>query len=140
MSAQENSGPPSGDLLLAARAAAARAYAPFSKFRVGAALRTKAGGVFTGCNVENASYGLTMCAERNAIAAAVASEGPSVRIAAIAVAVDAAEPFPPCGACRQVMAEFSAPHAEVCYAGNAGEPVRTTVGELLPQAFRLRAK
>jgi cytidine deaminase len=125
-------------LLDAARAAARHAHAPYSRFHVGAALRTAAGGVFSGCNVENASYGLTMCAERNAIAAAVAAEGPGMRIACLAVTVDAAEAFSPCGACRQVIAEFAAPETVIIYGGTAGPPVRTTAAELLPQAFRLR--
>ena len=126
-----------GELLAAARVVAARAYAPYSQFRVGAAIRTDAGTVFTGCNVENASYGLTMCAERNAVAAAVAAEGPGMRIAALAVAVESGQPFSPCGACRQVIAEFAAPSTVIVYAGRAGPVTRTTAGELLPQAFKI---
>ncbi|BET68395.1 cytidine deaminase [Opitutales bacterium ASA1] len=121
----------------AAVAAARRAYAPYSKFHVGCALRTMEGNVFVGCNVENASYGLTICAERNAIAAAVAEEGAGMRIAALAVWVDASETFPPCGACRQVIAEFAGPDVPVLYHAAGRAPVRTSVGELLPQAFRL---
>jgi homotetrameric cytidine deaminase len=126
------------ELLAAARAAAQRAYAPYSGFCVGAALRSAAGRIHTGCNVENASYGLTTCAERNAVAAAVAAEGAGLRIVALAVAVDAAEAFAPCGACRQVVAEFAAADAVVLYAGAAGRPARTTMRALLPGAFRLR--
>jgi cytidine deaminase len=121
----------------AAVVTARRAYAPYSKFHVGCALRTMAGNVFAGCNVENASYGLTICAERNAIAAAVAAEGSGMRIAALAVWVDAPEAFPPCGACRQVIAEFAGPTVPVLYHAAGRAAVRTSVGELLPQAFRL---
>ncbi|RME70972.1 MAG: cytidine deaminase [Verrucomicrobia bacterium] len=125
-------------LLAAAREAAARAHAPYSGFKVGAAVRTAAGGVFAGCNVENASYGLTVCAERNAVAAAVAGEGASMRIVAAAVFVDALRLFPPCGACRQVLAEFGGAGTRILYAGAGGQaPVCTTLGALLPEAFGL---
>ena len=138
MSAQRETESDEAALLATAEGAARNAYAPYSKFRVGSALRTAAGGVFTGCNVENASYGLTLCAERNAIAAAVAAEGPAMRIAALVVYVDSPEAFPPCGACRQVIAEFAAPGTAVTFTGGDGARVtRTTIGELLPQAFRL---
>ena len=126
------------DLLAAARSAARRAYAPYSKFHVGAALVTRRGAVFAGCNVENASYGLTICAERSAIFSAVAAEGRRMRLARIAVAVEAAQAFPPCGACRQVLAEFGGPETEVIYAARGRPIVRTTLGLLLPQAFGLR--
>lgn len=124
-------------LLNRARATGRRAYAPYSKFHVGAAVLTARGEVFAGCNVENASYGLTLCAERAAIISAVAAEGPKMRVAAIAITVDAAQAFPPCGACRQVLAEFAAAGCPVVYAGRDGVPVRTTLGALLPQAFEL---
>jgi cytidine deaminase len=126
-------------LLRQARTATHRAYAPYSRFRVGAAVRTRNGGTYTGCNVENASYGLTLCAERSAVAAAVAAEGARMRVVALAVAVAGANsaPFPPCGACRQVMAEFAAPDSPVLYAGARGAPVVSTIGALLPEAFRL---
>lgn len=124
-------------LLARAKAVARHAYAPHSTFRVGAAVRTVAGGLFMGCNVENASYGLTLCAERNAVAAAVAVEGAKMRLAAIAIYVARADAFPPCGACRQVIAEFAAPDAVVIYRGARGAAVVTTIGELLPRAFRL---
>jgi homotetrameric cytidine deaminase len=127
------------ELLERAGAASAQAYAPYSKFRVGAALRTAAGAIFTGCNVENASYGLTNCAERAAIFTAVTAEGPAMRIAAIAIVVNGTrQAFPPCGACRQVIAEFAAPEAVVVYRSARGKLVRTTIGELLPQAFAAR--
>lgn len=123
------------DLMNRAREAAAKAYAPYSKFQVGCALVTQAGGVFTGCNVENASYGLTICAERNAIFHAVATEGPQMRLASLAV-IALGHEFPPCGACRQVIAEFAAPDAPVCFLQN-GLLVTQTLAELLPATFKL---
>jgi cytidine deaminase len=120
------------DLVRAAREVSRRAYAPASRFAVGAAVRTALGGTFAGCNVENASYGLTICAERAAIAAAVAAEGPGVRITTVAVHAD--DPScSPCGACRQVIAELG-PDAVVVYRHD-GRYVRRTLAELLPDAF-----
>ena len=123
-------------LLNAARAAAAQAYCPYSNFHVGAAVLAD-GKIFAGCNVENASYGLTICAERNAIFAAVASG--VRRIQAIALAcVDATADAPaasrmPCGACRQVIAEFATADMPV-YVDGVGA---LTVADLLPHAFQL---
>lgn len=118
-----------------ARAVAVKAYAPYSRFQVGCALLTADGGLFTGCNVENASYGLTICAERNAIFHAVAQEGQGMRIASLAV-IALGHEFPPCGACRQVIAEFAAPHAPVAFLQN-GLLVTKTLAELLPATFQL---
>lgn len=129
--------PSGGDdetLLEAAREASARAHAPYSRFRVGAAVRTLAGGLFTGCNVENASYGLTCCAERSAVFAAVAAEGPSMRLRDVAVYADARS-VPPCGACRQVIAEFG-PTARVIFPSR-GETVVMRADQLLPVRFEL---
>ncbi len=123
------------ELMQRAREAAEKAYAPYSKFQVGCALVTQAGGIFTGCNVENASYGLTICAERNAIFHAVASEGPQMRLASLAV-IALGHEFPPCGACRQVIAEFAAPDMPVCFLQN-GRLVTQIVAELLPSTFQL---
>lgn len=120
------------ELIEAARKARDLAYAPYSRFAVGAALLTADGRVYTGCNIENASYGLACCAERTAILKAV-SEG-ALRFAAIAVIADAADPVSPCGACRQVMAEF-APSMRVVLANLKGEVAVTSVQELLPGAF-----
>ena len=92
------------------------------------------GKVFTGCNVENASYGLTICAERSAIFRAVAEEGPGMKIDALAV-VCLGHEFPPCGACRQVIAEFATPQTSVWFLAN-GAPVSMTMAELLPNAFK----
>ena len=119
------------DLVAAATAARQRAHAPYSGFAVGAALLDSSGRVHLGCNVENASYGLSICAERNAVAAAVAA-GAS-RFAALAVVTDARPPASPCGACRQVLAEFG--DMPVVLANPEGDQVRTSVSDLLPLAF-----
>jgi cytidine deaminase len=122
-------------LLAAARAVRRRAHAPYSKFNVGAAVRDERGRIHVGCNVENASYGLTVCAERNAVAAAGAAG--ARRIRTVAVASGARPPATPCGACRQVLAELGAADTEVLIAGPTGAARRTTLGALLPQAFKL---
>lgn len=122
-------------LLNLAREAHHKAYAPYSKFRVGAAVLLENGEVFTGCNVENASYGLTNCAERSAIFAAVSKLGGNhVKIRAIAVVNDQDAPCSPCGACRQVIAEFG-PKAVVWYQGRSGIQ-ESTMEQLLPECFR----
>jgi cytidine deaminase len=107
------------------------AYAPYSKFKVAAAVRTKSGRVYTGVNIENASYGLTICAERVAVFKAV-SEGDR-DIEAVAVYTDTEEPTPPCGACRQVIAEFN-PDALIVMASRK-KTVVVRLSELLPHAF-----
>jgi cytidine deaminase len=107
-------------LRASAQDAAARAYAPYSKFCVGAALLFDDGSVVTGCNVENVSYGLTSCAERNALFRAISERGPEPKIVAIAVANSAGAPCPPCGACRQVISEFAAAGAVVTFPGERG--------------------
>ena len=122
-------------LIAAATTAMQQAYAPYSNFFVGAAVLTAAGNVFTGCNVENASYGLTICAERNAIFAAVAAEGPKLRIRAVAVTNQAGIACSPCGACRQVIYEFG-PEAVVYYRGPT-DMQSSSASELLPAGFRL---
>ncbi|HOA30089.1 MAG TPA: cytidine deaminase [Candidatus Cloacimonadota bacterium] len=121
------------ELLLLARQAAEEAYAPYSGYKVGAALICADGSIYTGCNVENASFSLTICAERNAVFKAV-SEGKR-DFTAIAIYVDSDKSFPPCGACRQVISEF-APRIPVIYA-NRDETVESTLDLLLPGAFRL---
>ena len=125
-------------LLQAARAALEKAYAKFSHFQVGAALLTESGNVYTGCNVENSSYGLTNCAERSAIFTAVGAEGPGMKLRAIAVAARSGgqdQAAAPCGACRQVIFEFG-PDALVLFQGPSG-PQQVTISDLLPGGFRL---
>ena len=124
-------------LIAAARAAARNAHAPYSRFAVGAAVLLTDGRIVTGANFENASYGLTICAERNAVFQAVTAEGPDMRLRRVAV-VCLGQQFPPCGACRQVIAEFSLPggRTEVTFL-QAGAPVTRTLAELLPASFAL---
>ncbi len=129
-------------LLAAAREATTHAYAPYSNFFVGAAVLTEDGRTFTGCNVENASYGLTICAERHAIGNAVAaSKAPAsevqgkVKFRAVVVATASDAVCSPCGACRQFIAEFGG-DILVYYMGPEGYTCRTS-GELLPDGFRL---
>src|SRR5438552_11461483 len=123
-------------LLRSARAAMKNAYAPYSHFRVGAAILTTTGKVFPGCNVENASYGMTNCAERTAIFSAVAQLGPKLEIRAVAVVNDHGVPCSPCGACRQVIYEFG-PDAMVFFQGKNG-PKQAHITDLLPEGFRLQ--
>ena len=120
------------ELVTEAAKARSRAYAPYSSFAVGAALLGKSGRVYHGCNVENASYGATICAERVALTKAV-SEG-ETEFQAIAVVCDTAEPVPPCGICRQVLAEFS-PRMEVIMATLRGECETPRLDVLYPNAF-----
>jgi cytidine deaminase len=117
--------------------ASEQAYAPYSRFRVGAALLLEDGAVVTGCNVENCSYRLTSCAEQGAIARAVAERGPGIRVRAVAVANLNGAASMPCGACRQTLSEFGEDGMVVLYPGEDG-PMETTLGELLPHAFRAK--
>ncbi|MFY2561331.1 cytidine deaminase [Corallococcus terminator] len=110
-----------------------RAHVPYSRFPVGAAILYADGSVMAGCNVENATYGLTVCAERNAFAAGVA-QGRSQPVA-VAVVANTATPVPPCGMCRQVMAEFGPPQMQVRSRTPRGDEMRYSLGELLPHAF-----
>ena len=126
----------SEQLVSAARAALKNAYAPYSKFRVGAALLTNKGEIFAGCNVENASYGMSNCAERTAIFSAVSQRGSNFEIDAIAIVNDQNAPCAPCGACRQVIYEFG-PKATVFFRGAKGWKM-LPITQLLPEGFRLK--
>jgi cytidine deaminase len=123
-------------LEIAARKAMRNAHAPYSKFRVGSAILLSNGKIFSGCNVENASYGMTNCAERTAIFSAVAQLGPEIEVLAVAVTNDHGVACSPCGACRQVIYEFG-PNAMIFFQGANG-PKQAHITELLPEGFRLQ--
>ena len=129
-------------LIAAAKAARANAWAPYSKYKVGAAVATASGKIFAGCNFENASYGACICAERNAVGQMIAAGEHDVAACVVVTSVaDDGEPGSPCGICRQVLAEFATDAAPVVLIGEAaggGADVRrdTTLGALLPRAFR----
>ncbi len=132
MSASERRGGAEGQLVSAARAVRRRAHAPYSGFRVGAALETEDGTIITGCNIENATYGLTVCAERVAIFKAI-SEGHR-RFRRIAVVADTDAPTPPCGACRQILWEFAG-DIDVIMANTRRVTARLRLADLLPLPF-----
>ncbi|QDC08651.1 cytidine deaminase [Oceanicola sp. D3] len=121
------------NLVDAARNAREKAYAPYSQFKVGAAIRAESGTVFCGVNVENVAYPEGTCAEAGAIAAMVL--GGDSKIAEVAVIADSPAPVPPCGGCRQKLAEFAEMDVKVTLATTRGEVLETTVGALLPGAF-----
>ena len=123
----------SDDLIAAADTARARAYAPYSGFQVGAAIRSASGAIHLGCNVENVAYPEGTCAEAGAIAAMIAA-GDS-EIAEVAVIADGSAPVPPCGGCRQKLAEFAGADVPVTMATVDGQTLRSTVGALLPGRF-----
>ena len=123
-------------LIEEAKKGRAQAYVPYSKFKVGAALLTKEGKVIRGANIENASYGLTNCAERTAIFKAVSENERS--FSAIAVVADTEGPVSPCGACRQVLSEFCDPDMPVYLSNLKGDIMETTVLKLLPHSFSKR--
>lgn len=123
----------SDDLCQAALAVRENAYAPYSGFKVGAALRAKSGAVHVGCNVENVAYPEGTCAEAGAIAAMIAAG--DTALSEIFVVADSPSPVPPCGGCRQKLAEFGAPDVSVTLATTDGQTLRTTIADLLPGAF-----
>ena len=137
MSLTNESSPALDDLLKQAVQAAQNSYSPYSRFRVGAALKLTNGEVVTGTNVENVSYGLTICAERSALVAAVSRFGPDIRIESVAVANLNQAASPPCGACRQVLAEFVLPSAPVIFPAADGQRVMPFT-DLLPLAFDMK--
>ncbi|MEB3100686.1 cytidine deaminase [Ferviditalea candida] len=122
-------------LLKTAAEAKDRAYAPYSRFKVGAALLDAQGRVYPGCNVENAAYAPTNCAERTALFGAIASGASPKQFAAIALIGDTQEPLSPCGVCRQVMIELCPPDMPVIMGSAGGRWTKSTVAELLPDAF-----
>lgn len=127
------------DLRKAAESVATHAYAPYSKFRVGAALLFDDGNIYTGCNVENTSYGLTSCAERNALFRAISERGAAPQIVAIAVTNLNEAASPPCGACRQVLSEFVTNDAIITFPGDNG-PETHPFAEIFPFTFHLNTK
>ncbi|WP_415183790.1 cytidine deaminase [Phaeovulum sp.] len=120
-------------LLQAARQVRENAYAPYSRFKVGAAVRGKSGKIYQGCNVENVAYPEGTCAEAGAIAALIAAG--ETEITEICVVADSASPVPPCGGCRQKLAEFARHDVPITLATTEGERLDTTVGALLPGRF-----
>lgn len=124
-------------LMERAREAAQNSYSPYSGFRVGAALRLTNGEIVTGTNVENISYGLTICAERSALVSAVSQFGPEIRIEAVAVANLNDKASPPCGACRQMLVEFILPDAPVMFPSTEGI-CTMAFSSLLPKAFEMK--
>ncbi len=124
-------------LLEAARSVRDRAHAPYSHYRVGAALLDVEGRVFAGCNVENASYGLTMCAERVALGSAVSAG--ARHFLALVLVTPGARPMRPCGACRQVLVEFEPSFPVRCHAAEGNAWIQTSTARLLPHAFRAEA-
>lgn len=139
MSDQEALTPELARLLELAHQAALHSYSPYSKFKVGAALQLAGGEIVTGTNVENISYGLTICAERSALVSAVSQFGPQIRITAVAVANLNGAASPPCGACRQMMAEFTVPEAPVAFPAADGTRVMP-FSAVLPMAFEMKLK
>jgi len=123
------------DLIDTAAQAASRAYAPYSHFHVGAAVRAASGAVFSGCNIENAAYPQGWCAEPSALSAMIMAG--ETKLAEVCVWADSARPCTPCGGCRQKLAEFGTADTVVISAGPDGERARWTLGELLPEAFSL---
>ncbi len=122
------------ELLDTAKAVRKNAYSPYSKVKVGAALRTRDGKIFSGCNVENSSYGATVCAERVAIQKAVSELGGKIEIQELVVVTDATPPWTPCGICRQVIAEFGS-NSTIHSCNEKGDVLTSRFDQLYPQAF-----
>jgi cytidine deaminase len=122
------------DLIEAATAVRSHAHAPYSRYHVGAAVRGGSGKIYVGANVENASYGLALCAERSAVAAAVSAG--EKKLTGVAVVTSTSPPAAPCGMCRQVLAEFAGDDLPIALTNDKGERQDTTLGALLPHAFR----
>lgn len=119
-----------------AKEVAKKAHAPYSSFKVGSAILTKTGDVYVGCNVENSSYGLSICAERNAIFCAIAKVG-KIDLDTVVVYTETAKPASPCGACRQIISEFCGQDVKIHSFCDSDLTIDTTIQELLPEAFNL---
>lgn len=126
-------------LIQIAKEASTKAYAPYSKFFVGCAIVSKNGNVYSGCNVENISFGLTICAERNAVFQAVSKEGPELEISKVVIYTPTSDPITPCGACRQVLSEFGNTIEISCHC-EGNQVVRMNIEELLPSAPAIKLK
>jgi cytidine deaminase len=126
---------PTSEMKNRAISAMKQSYSPYSQRQVGAAIRLKSGEVFSGCNIENSSFGATVCAERVAVWNAVSTLGPQIEIAEVVVATDASPPWSPCGLCRQVINEFVAPACNVYSVNPSGEVRTFTHHGLLPHGF-----
>ena len=120
-------------LLKLAKEASTKAYAPYSNFKVGCVVISEKGKHYTGCNVENVSFGLTICAERSAVFKGIADEGPSFKIREVVIYTPTKTPVTPCGACRQVLSEFGSGF-EVTSACDGENEIRTTIAQLFPQS------
>lgn len=120
-------------LLVAARAARQHSYSPYSRFAVGAAVLADDGEVYAGCNMENRSFGLTVCAERVAVGSAIAAGAKGLE--AVLVVTDSRPPSPPCGLCRETLTEFATPELPILLVGGEGERVERSLAELLPHPF-----
>jgi len=128
------------ELFTHARAARAKAYAPYSKYKVGAAIEDESGRLHVGCNVENAAHPLGVCAEGSAISAMIVAGGRTIARIAILGGADEAGPCPPCGGCRQKILEFADEKTQVLLLAEDGGIARMTVAEILPKAFKMRAR
>lgn len=122
------------NLIHLAQEASLKSYAPYSNFRVGCAVLTVEGQIYTGCNVENISFGLTICAERSAVFNAISSVGPKIRLRKIVIYTATKKPITPCGACRQVIKEFGDDNTGILSACNTGEILNYSIKELLPDS------
>ncbi len=123
---------PKDSLIGLAKEASKMSYSPYSRFPVGCAIKTMEGKIFTGCNVENVSFGLSNCAERSAVFSAVSACGPTMRIEDVVIYTPTDVPITPCGACRQVLSEFGSKDMEVKCICNGGETVKYTLNQLIP--------
>jgi cytidine deaminase len=128
-----------GDLVIKAKEVCQNAYAPYSKFNVGCVLLSEGGQIYSGCNIENISFGLTICAERAAISKAISVEGPNFRVKKVVIYTPTEIPITPCGACRQVLKEFG-DDFEIISTCNSNEMIRKSINALLPDSPAIKIK